>query len=312
VADSADHALIGTQRFLRFQRIQGRTARGTRFDRRVPPDERRTNMRKKLLAGVAAGFMAAVAVAAPAQAISSTTADVYILHAVPDTPVDVWVNGEVLLSDFQPGTLTPAQDLPAGTYEIVITAPGDPITSPVIGPASVPVEANTSYTVVAHLAEDGTPTATPFVNDLSTTAAGEGRLTVRHTAAAPAVDVLANGTAALTNLTNPNEAKADLPAGTISAAVALTGTTDPVIGPADVQIQEGVNTIVYAWGSAEDGNLDLAVQTIGGLHSTPGGVNSGQAGLAADPDPMALGLGAAAVVGLMLVLGLGIRAARSH
>ena len=85
---------------------------------------------------------------------------------------------------------------------------------------------------MAHLAEDGTPTATLFTNDLTMIPAGEGKLTVRHTAAAPAVDVLANGAAAFTNLTNPNEVKANLPVGTISAAVALTGTTAPVIGNA--------------------------------------------------------------------------------
>jgi hypothetical protein len=267
-------------------------------------------MRTRLLAGAAAGFIAAVAVASPAQAISGTTADLYVLHAVPDTPVDVWVNGAVLLEDFQPGTLTPAQDLPAGAYEVVITAPDQPITSPVIGPATFELAAGTSYTVVAHLGADGAPTATAYMNDLATTAAGQGRLTVRHTAAAPAVDVLANGAAAFTDLSNPAEAKADLPAGTISAAVAATGTTEPVIGPADVQIQEGVNTIVYAWGSLEDDSLALAVQTIGGLHSTPGGVNSGQAGLAADPDPFATALAAAGVLALLLAVAVGVRTAR--
>ena len=63
-------------------------------------------MRNKVLAAIAAGFIATVGVAAPAQAISPTTADLYVLHAVPDLTVDVWVNGAVLLEDFAPGTLT--------------------------------------------------------------------------------------------------------------------------------------------------------------------------------------------------------------
>ena len=91
---------------------------------------------------------------------------------------------------------------------------------------------------------------------------------MRHTAAAPAVDVLAGGDPVFTNLSNPDEAKADLAAGTVSASVAATGTTDPVIGPADVTVKEGSATIVYAWGSLEDDNLAVAVQTIDGLHST--------------------------------------------
>ena len=126
--------------------------------------------------------------------------------------------------------------------------------------------------------EAGDPTATLFTNDIAQTAAGQGRLTVRHVAAAPAVDVLAGGTAVITNLTNPDEQVLNLAAGTVSASVAATGTTDPVIGPADVDVAEGVNTIVYAWGSLEDDNLALAVQTIDGLHSTPDGVPAGTAG----------------------------------
>ncbi len=43
-------------------------------------------------------------------------------------------------------------------------------------------------------------------------------------------------------------------------------------------------TIVYAWGSAEDENLALAVQTVAGLHSNPGGVPSGTAGYLAQRD----------------------------
>ncbi len=272
-------------------------------------------MRNKVLAAIAAGFIATVGVAAPAQAISPTTADLYVLHAVPDLTVDVWVNGAVLLEDFAPGTLTDPLDLAAGDYEVVITAADDPITSPAIGPITLTLAANTSYTAVAHLAADGTPTASLFTNDLSTIPAGQGKLTVRHTAAAPAVDILANGAVAFSNLENPNEVKADLPVGTISAAVAATGTTDPVIGPADVTIQEGVNTIVYAWGSLEAGNLALAVQTISGLHSNPGGVHSGTAGLAADPNPAVIGWGIAGLIALAAAAGavtLRARAARQH
>ena len=101
-----------------------------------------------------------------------------------------------------------------------------------------------------------------FVNDTSTTPAGEGRLVVRHTAAAPAVDVLAGGTAVISGLANPDEATLTLPAGTVSAAVAAAGTTDPVIGPADVPVVAGQVTIVYAIGSLEEQTLGVLVQTI--------------------------------------------------
>ncbi|GAA4376410.1 hypothetical protein GCM10023152_21350 [Agromyces bauzanensis] len=154
-------------------------------------------------------------------------------------------------------------------------------------------------TAVAHLNEAGDPTATLFTNDTAQLAAGEGRLTVRHVAAAPAVDVLAGGSPVITALANPEEAKLDLAAGTVSAAVAATGTTDPVIGPADVEVAEGANTIVYAWGSLEADNLALAVQTVAvaGMHSSPDGVPAGSTGLVATNGPDSGACVWAAVIG---------------
>ncbi len=48
-------------------------------------------------------------------------------------------------------------------------------------------------------------------------------------------------------------------------------------------LAEGTTTVVYAWGSATDKNLKLAVQTISGMNGGAG-VNGGEAGLAAQPD----------------------------
>ena len=81
----------------------------------------------------------------------------------------------------------------------------------------------------------------------------------------------------------------------------LAGENQAVLGPADLNLAEGTATIVYAWGSAEDGNLDLAVQTIDGLHSAPSGVPGGETGAAAADDaaPLwAFGLGAASLLAL--------------
>ncbi len=40
-----------------------------------------------------------------------------MLHAIPDTPVDVYVNGELTLDNFAPGDLAGPLALPAGDYE---------------------------------------------------------------------------------------------------------------------------------------------------------------------------------------------------
>jgi hypothetical protein len=157
---------------------------------------------------------------------------------------------------------------------------------------------------VAHLSEDGKPTLTPFANDVKKVAAGQARIIVRHTAAAPAVDVRAGGKPVFSDLTNPKEAKADLPAGTVDADVVLAGTDTVAIGPADLDLKEGTATIVYAVGSAEDKTLDLVTQSITGLHSAPGGVPSGTGGQA--DTSLSLAWYALAAAGL-LMLGLGVR-----
>ena len=259
-------------------------------------------MKRTATVGVLAGAVIALAGFAPAQA-SEGSAMLSVLHGVPDLTVDVYVNDELTIDDFEPGDLAGPLELPPGTYTVAITASdATDASSPAIGPVDLPLEAGVNYTAAAHLTESGDPTATLFTNDTAPTAAGQGRLTVRHVAAAPAVDVLAGGTAVITNLSNPNEAKLDLPAGTVSAAVAAAGTTDPVIGPADVQVAEGANTIVYAWGSLDDDNLALAVQTINGMQSSPHGVPAGSAGLVATNAPgQAMGVWIGAAVVLVLV-----------
>lgn len=269
---------------------------------------------RRILVGACAGSFALLALAAPANAAESDPAEFFVLHAVPDLTVDVYVNGALTLDDFTPGSLAGPLSLPAGTYSVAITAAdAADASAPVIGPIDLALEGGKSYTATANLAADGSPTANLFTNDTSTTADGQGRLTVRHVAAAPAVDILAGGTPVLTNVTNPNEGILNLAPATISAAVAATGTTAPVIGPADVVVFEGSNTIVYAWGSLEKNNLALAVQTIDGLHATPDGVPAGSAGLAADNRPDAngglWGLLAGLVAAGAVALGIGRRRA---
>ena len=148
-------------------------------------------MKTLRIAAVASLALAPVALAAPAHAADAT---VSILHAVPGATVDVYANGKALLTNFKPGTLTDPLMLPEGTYDLKVTAAGAGAGgAAVIEANDVKVPGDANVTVVAHLDEAGKPVLTPFVNDTSTIAAGKARITVRHTAAAPAVDVRANG-----------------------------------------------------------------------------------------------------------------------
>lgn len=221
---------------------------------------------------VAAAITLPLGVAA-APAFAAEDATVSVLHAIPGglgaDSVDVFAGDALLIDNFTPGTLETIT-VPAGAYDLAVYADGEGPGngSPILSADGVEVPAGANATVTANLDADGAPALNVFVNDISHLDAGQGRVTIRHIAAAPAVDILVDGTAAITDLANPQEAVTTLPAGDYEAAVALAGTTDPVLGPVPLPVVEGVNTIVYAWGSAADGTLDIAVQTVE-AHTTP-------------------------------------------
>lgn len=256
-------------------------------------------MRKSLIAGMTAGALLAVGAGAPALAVDSGKADLSVLHGIPGLTVDVYVNGALTLDNFAPGDLAGPLSLDPGTYTVAITAmDAADDSAPVLGPIDITLGADMSYTAVAHLDASAAPTVSLFTNDITPTAAGKGRLTVRHVAAFTPVDILAGGSPVFTNLANGAEMKADLPVDTYAAGVAPTGTTTSVIG-ADVTLAEGVNTIVYAWGdpSADPSTLALAVQNVDTMMGAPSGVSAGTSG-AADTSSLPLGLIIASVLAL--------------
>ncbi|WP_320065086.1 DUF4397 domain-containing protein [Micromonospora sp. RTGN7] len=264
---------------------------------------------------VAAGGAVAALAFAGVGALTATpafaaTSKVSVVHGIPDTPVDVYVNGKKTLNNFKPGDVAGPLSLKQGAYDIALTKPGEALDKAILTVDDAEVPGGANISLAAHLDAAGKPKITPFVNDTAKLAAGKARLIVRHTAAAPAVDVRAGGKPIFEDLTNPNEVKADVDAGTVKADVVLAGTDTVAIGPAELALKEGTATIVYATGSAEDKNLDLVAQTITGLHSAPGGVPSGTGGQA--------GTGvqtwwyALAGAGVLLLVGGGARVATAR
>ncbi|WP_144721926.1 DUF4397 domain-containing protein [Agrococcus jejuensis] len=235
-------------------------------------------MRGKIAIGSAAVLAMSVLGAAPALAAEGD-ATVSVLHAVPGIAVDVYVDGAETVPDLQPGTLTEPLALAPGAHDIQVFADGDdPATAaPTIEARGVEVPADADVTLVAYLDASGAPALGAFVNDTSPVPAGQARLTVRHLAAAPAVDVRADGTVVVEGIENPEEASLLTTPGMITADVVLAGTDDVVIGPADLTLAEGTTTIVTAWGSAADGTLGVGVQTVGSS-SAPTGMPSGLGG----------------------------------
>lgn len=194
------------------------------------------------------------------------TGTVTVVHGVPGLTVDVYVNGALALPGFAPGTVTDPLEMPVGTYDIaIVAAGGDPAMPAISGSATVTDDLNAS--VVAHLDAAGGPTLSVFVNDVSDIMDDTARLVVRHTAAAPAVDVTLYDddgaqVGVLSALANPNEVQVEVPEDEYSATIAPAGTSTVVFGPAELDLEDEMSTIVYAVGSVADGTFTLLVQTI--------------------------------------------------
>jgi len=242
-------------------------------------------MRNRMLAGLGVAALATVGLAAPANAISSTSADVYVVHAFPGLTVDISVNGSPVeaLQDFEPMTSAGPLDLPAGEYTIEVFADGAAEGDAPAIEGTFTLAANTSYTVVAHPTEDGSGAAlTAFQNDISEIPAGQGKVTVRHTAAAPAVNVNTGSTQLNEEpLTLGDElVLGPLPAGTIADVnVTLADGGARAIELGDVTLPAGTNIFVHAYGPMEDESYSAVIFTIDGLGATPAGVPAGEAGL---------------------------------
>jgi hypothetical protein len=226
-----------------------------------------------LVAIIAALFTAPLVILSPAGAQDG--ARIHLIHGIPDTDVDVEAGGENVFEDFSFGDTQDLSALAGNTLEgLKVKAAGTDTVAIDAGDVALPASGN--YTIIAHLDAEGTPALAVFENDVSTIDAGEGRLTVRHAAAAPSVDILANGNVAFADVPNGQGGTVDLGVGTISATVVPTGETAPVvIGPADLPINEGEHLLVYAVGSLEGDSLTVLTETITGLHSNPTVVNTG-------------------------------------
>lgn len=261
---------------------------------RNPLRSRRVGLLAALLA-----LILPLAFVSPASA--QEEARIHLIHGIPDVDVDVEAGGENVFEGFSFGDTQDLSALAGATLEgLKVKAAGTDTVAIDAGDVVLPASGN--YTVIAHLDAEGTPTISVFENDTSVIRAGQGRLTVRHTAAAPEVDILANGDAAFSGVANGAGGTVDLDVGTISASVVPAGESEPVvIGPADLAIADGEHLLVYAVGSLEGDSLTVLTETITGLHSTPDEVHTGNS-LPGDgvQTSMIVALGAMAVLGLGL------------
>jgi hypothetical protein len=244
---------------------------------------------RRLLA-LSAAVVMILALAAPAAAAS---ARITLIHGIPGATVNVEVDGAVVVKDFSFGDKVSLNAFSGTTLKNVEVTSGGSI---VIAGGDIALASSGNYSVIAHLDASGTPKLSVFQNDVSKIAASKGRVTARHTAAAGAVDVLADGAVLFAGLTNGGQGKADVAAKTYALAVTPAGGGAAVLS-ANLGVGEGQSRIVYVVGSAGAG-YSFLTETIGGLGTSPSSVPSGNS-------PVDNGFPMAALFGLVALALLG-------
>ena len=223
-------------------------------------------------------FLSVVAIALLCGPISAQegNATVYVVHGIQGgdlgldsaLPVDVAVEGDCLLQGFTYGQIAGPLSLAPGSYNVKIgladaenPCSGDPVIE-----ADVPFEAGEVAVVIAHLAADGSPTAAKFLLDMSSTEEGRSRITLHHTAAAPAVDIKLRGTVCdwqgdriFEGVPNGGQGALTVPPGKWDVSLLPAGSSTPVLGPQPLTIDSSQAYVVFAVGSLDGDSLTLLV-----------------------------------------------------
>jgi hypothetical protein len=185
--------------------------------------------------------------------------------------VDVYVNGDPVLTDVPYTTVSDYLSLPAGTQQVTVYATGD-TTSPVI---DVPVElaAGGAYTVAAvGLVADDSLTAQVYEDDLRSPASGNAKVRVVHASpdAGPVDVVPRGGDPLVSGLRFPDASPyAEVPAGTYTLDVNAAGTKKMALTVPDATLASGGVYSAFAVGTvyADSLNVLLVQDNAGGSAS---------------------------------------------
>lgn len=245
---------------------------------------KKRSLRTLLVAAVAAASLVVMSVAASAQ---EGDAQVRVAHLSPDAPnVDVYVDGEVALSDFSPQTVSDYLSLPAGSYALEVRPAGAAADSEPVIQADATVEAGQAYTVAAVglLADIA---AQVYVDDLAAPPEGQAKVRVIHAAPdVPAVDAGVAGQAPeealVTDLSFPDASEyLAVPADTYDLEIRPTGTSDVAVPVSGLTLEAGTVYTAIAVGSGADVTVLPVVDAAGTAGATPeGGVQTGGGGTA--------------------------------
>jgi hypothetical protein len=213
---------------------------------------------------------------------AADTAEIYVVQGLPDTSLDVSVDGKSVETGVATAKVVGPFDVEPGRRTVTFTDGKD-----VVLERALTVEAGSSADVVAHLpaSASAAPTMTVFKNDLSAVPRGKATLTVAHTAAVPPADIRVNGKVLFENVANGESLTLVVPADTYKVDIVPTGKDGPaVLGPLDLTVEAGGLDRVFAVGDPAKKTMNVAVHVI-----PTGSTGSGQ------PDRVNTGTGGQAV-----------------
>jgi hypothetical protein len=256
--------------------------------------------RAGLVLALCAASLLALPVAAGAQ---GSAALVRVAHFSPDAPaVDVYVDGDKVLSGVEYPTVSSYLELPAGSYDLAVRPAGAAASSDPVIEATAEVKAGAAYTVAAVGALDDI-TAEMFGDDLSAPASGKAKVRVIHAAPeVPAVDVAVEGGPTLFEGAEFPSATdyAEVDAGTYPVRVKAAGGDD-VLLEANLPVKAGTISSVAAIGGAGKDVRLLPIADATGTGQAPhGGIATGAGGTAPGAAVPGAGLILAAAAALLL------------
>jgi Domain of unknown function (DUF4397) len=216
-----------------------------------------------------------------ATAASPLPGGVRLVHGLRGVVADIYFDGKLLLDTFRPERSTALMSVSPGPHRVEVRLAGASPSSPPVLNSVLTVKSGENISAVIHLAANGKPEITQYVDQTGAVPANETRLIVRHTAAAPPIDVRLDATRVAVALKNPGQAAREVSAKTYRVSVTQTGKAAALAPVQDVPLTAGVTTDMYLIGDQKSATLGwIAVQTAS-TQVVPAHVVTGDSGLAA-------------------------------
>ena len=239
---------------------------------------------QKLNVWLAGAAMVLLAVG-QAQTANAQDPGVVIVHGIngtdlgfdKDLPVDIRIGDTCAFTDviFETQTDVQAVDDPANlpvqislAFDPNAGADPDDCEGLVVIDTTLDVLFGQTAVIIAHLNDSGQPKASIFNANLAELPSGKARVSVQHTAAAPAVNVVIKpyrklkNAAFITDLTNSEQAVRTVKASTALIKISPQQSPFTSVFKAKVPLEEGVNTLIFAVGTLANGTFQPIIVTL--------------------------------------------------